>query len=699
MKYCVLLVCLFCYVSMAVDIGSDTAVNRFDTQQDLADGDRIAGFAALDAGFSFNSPQVTATFDSFFPVSGEIMTNFGTLDLNQDLILQDIASISVWGNINGNGHLLEFAPSVDCMPLEGGNGVCMLTFTFEEVKAANVNTVNFSFDNQFLVAGINADLEVDEVINENFLEFKATTALARTVNGAKWHPSKDYIGLGIDSGTGDELFTYTFDRVGNTLTLIDSVDIGSGGNNSVNEVAWHPDGDHLALASDSNAGEIQVFVVNADGTFGASTLVSITPDVNSVDWDTDGGFLAIGTDQQGGTDELQVYSFTKSPLALTLDASFNTAAQINSVKWNTSATANGEIVVGSQSGNTLRMFRHDGAGTLTEITTGITLATIVNSVDWHSEGTCIVAGLNNNSEGTSGETRTYSFVNDTLTEVSSIETGDDTLSVAWSPDGRLLATGDDGLAGTDPAIDLYEVVGFGTGFLIFDSIHLLFNGNATLNEPAIQFTGDSSINGQGHVLSFAPTFSLAIQSNSSVLFKDLTLKGINTGKLTLADSTSTVSFQNVKLVLDDDYVFDAGHFELLKNLTIFGDEHSFIYQSTEASTIRGGDPKVISEGVCQPGFCGELILDKGVTFSYDVTQPNLLVLEGKESKIIMHSASLAATTSLQLTTGKLRVDGKSFFISPDGIVYGDGTVANNLDFEILPAANIEVTGKLINQNV
>ena len=261
-------------------------------------------------------------------------------------------------------------------------------------------------------------------------------------------------------------------------------------------------------------------------------------------------------------------------------------------------------------------------------------------------------------------------------------------------------TGDDGVGGGNPQVRLYAVTQFGGGEVVFDSLYLVFGGNVTFNRPALQFTGENSINGLTHMLSFAPTFSIEIQSNSSLLIKDAILKGINTGKLTLVDNTSTVSFQNVTLVLDDDYVFDTGHFEILKDVTISGDGHSFIYQSTEPSTIRGRAPQLIANGLCQPGFCGSLILDKGVTFSYDSTlSSTLLVLEDASSKIVMNSAILAETAGLQLTKGKLLVDGKSTFVTTQGITLGDGIAANNACLEMWPAGNLELFGTLIKKNI
>jgi len=48
----------------AATIGSDTAVSRVKTQQSISDGDRVAGFVALDEGFDLGSGSFT--YDGYF---------------------------------------------------------------------------------------------------------------------------------------------------------------------------------------------------------------------------------------------------------------------------------------------------------------------------------------------------------------------------------------------------------------------------------------------------------------------------------------------------------------------------------------------------------------------------------------------------------------------------------------------------------
>ena len=658
----------------------------------------------MDAGFLLGGIGVTGTWDSFFPISGSLDFNFGTLDLNQDFLVQNVSSIAHWGNINGNGHVMDLAGSINCMPTDPIEDLCSITFTFEETEADSVNSVAFSFDSNYLVfgtgAGVSDELFVDEVINENFLTTRDSVNFTQDIFGVAWHPSQDFIAVATAAGVADELFTYSFDRVGNALTLLDSVDLGGVGN-SANEVAWHPDGDHIAVASDSNTQELIVYEIDSAGNFGASVTVNLSFDANTVDWDSDGSFLAVGTDSGGGWDELRVYSFTKAPLALTLNASEDTGT-INSVSWNKLATANGELIIGLQAGtNRVRVYRHNsGAGTLTLLSGNA--GTAINSVAWSPCCNCIAAGLQNNAEGTGGELRIYSFIDDALTEEDDQEIGDNLLTVAWSHDGRLLATGDDGLGAADPMVSLYR---FDAAFIsvdtvTFDNLTVVLEGNTVFDLTSIIFTGESLIEGEGNILSFSPTFTLFIGSNSSLMIKDVKLAGVAQKNLQLTDHTSTISFQNTHLFLSDDFIFDKGHFEVLGLCTISGD-HLFIYQSSEVSKILSRPPQVPSIGACITGFIGELNLDVGATFSYDsVISSTLIELEDQHASFNLNGATLAATTSLQLTKGVFGVDGRSTLESADGIIFGNGIEADNLIFSPTPAAVLQVaSGKLINRNI
>jgi hypothetical protein len=95
----------------AVTIGSDTAVNRFYTQQILGTGDRVASFAALYGGVGLTSLTTTATWDSVFALGGPLSLNNGTMLLNTDLLLDNNSIFFSVGSITGQNHQLSLAPT------------------------------------------------------------------------------------------------------------------------------------------------------------------------------------------------------------------------------------------------------------------------------------------------------------------------------------------------------------------------------------------------------------------------------------------------------------------------------------------------------------------------------------------------------------------------------------------------------------
>src|SRR5579872_112409 len=135
-------------------IGSDTSVTRFNNQVFVNNGDRIAAFAALNAGFQLATSSVSAQFSSFFPVSGAVELNGGLLVLSNDLILQNVSTLFPTGTISGNGHQLELAAGISTIPsaLEVG---CAITLITSAAQPAQANETAWSPDSQYIVVCTN----------------------------------------------------------------------------------------------------------------------------------------------------------------------------------------------------------------------------------------------------------------------------------------------------------------------------------------------------------------------------------------------------------------------------------------------------------------------------------------------------------------------------------------------------------------
>jgi len=121
-----------------------------------------------------------------------------------------------------------------------------------------------------------------------------------------------------------------FINVTDPLTTIDSADYGA----SVNSVDWSPDGRFLAVGGagpTDTTNEIQIFsfdgsslalLTNAVADFGAT--------VNSVDWSPCGKFLAVGG---AATLEIKIYSFDGSSLSSPAVDEVDFGGEVFSVNW------------------------------------------------------------------------------------------------------------------------------------------------------------------------------------------------------------------------------------------------------------------------------------------------------------------------------------------------------------------------------
>jgi len=129
-RCCIALLFFFGVVRLCgLSVGSDSVVSRQGSptfpQSDT--DNEMNGFAAFEAGFTLEDSSTSCTFDSFFPVSGSVLMNSGTLYLLKDLLLDRGTILVSMGSIYGGGHVLECSSSVTAF-------VAASTITFDDVS-------------------------------------------------------------------------------------------------------------------------------------------------------------------------------------------------------------------------------------------------------------------------------------------------------------------------------------------------------------------------------------------------------------------------------------------------------------------------------------------------------------------------------------------------------------------------------------
>jgi 6-phosphogluconolactonase (cycloisomerase 2 family) len=691
---------LFTPLLWGADIGSDTAVTRFNTQQELHDGDRVAGFASLDEGFYFHEPGISATWDTFFQVSGNVDLSIATLILNQDLIFRNVSNLTLFGNIDGNGHTVEFSSSMMCVPNpSAGVADCRVDEFDTYTQTAAVNTLDWSVSDSFLAVGLPSHAS-NELLIYSFVNIPGFHILIledsldtspEDVLTVRWHPTLPLLAVGLTSASGDELFIYSVDSGGN-LTLEDSDEIGS----DVTAVAWTQDGDFLAVGTDSNP-ELYIYPVSSAGILGTRTSFDVTGNrsVNrqAMSWDATSVYLAVGFSSAGSFDELRVYSFDSTTTALTLNAT-NPADNnsVTGVSWNQDESDILAIV--TQGGSfRLQVFQHnDGAGTLTLLDEANENNNQGTSIQWGPFGSCLAMGKEGNGSATEFKIYPFDSTTDLLEEPQEFETTGNSgvLSLRWTREGHFIALG---LNNND--IVLYDKIAITAQHVCFmwSDVNLVLNSNIELKDTCLTFSGLSTIDGRGHCLTLKSTSSMQIAADSSLLMQNLIIKDLSGHQLAFLDATSTASFKDVTLMLDGDYQIDEGKFDVLGSLDVIGQDYAFDYKTTEVSKILD---------------CGVMTMNDGVTFNYEppIADSQLVQMTAATSKFVLNSATLhTTTTGLQLDMGVLEIDGLSKIVSDgtvagEAIVFGDGTLSSrNLTVHLLPAANVELKGFILDNNI
>lgn len=218
------------------------------------------------------------------------------------------------------------------------------------------------------------------------------------------------------------------------------------------------------------------------------------------------------------------------------------------------------------------------------------------------------------------------------------------------------------------------------------------NNNLTLSVH-LSFNNNSTIMGNGFAIDFAQTGSISAGIGASLLLKNVTLKNVSSSRVRCLDTSATITFNNVTMILDNHYAFTVGRFDVVDNLTVQGN-YTFSYQSGSVSTVQ------------QRSFLNMAPLTT-LRYQPSTTQRNGISLYDASSSLFLNGATLSSSsTGLQLTKGLLVIDGKVNIASDaasiaEGITIGDGVAASNdLNMLIMPAGRIAIqSGYFVNKNL
>jgi WD40 repeat protein len=181
---------------------------------------------------------------------------------------------------------------------------------------------------------------------------------------------------------------------------------------------------------------------------------------------------------------------------------------------------------------------------------------------------------------------------------------------------------------------------------------------------------------------------IAIQPQSFTTISNVILQGVRDNNIQCLDDTSSIVFDNTKILLSSDFSFTTGSLNFSGDVTLRGTS-IFNYTTHMGSTLNSAT---------------KLSIDQGMTFNYAPANNlrNLLVMTDSTSVLSCNNATLVSTaTGIQLTKGTLFVDGvmkiqSAAASSAEAVIFGDGTPANDLLVRLMPGAGIQVTSGYLN---
>jgi len=667
-------------------VGSNTVVSRQDAPTFPSSGtdNTMQGFAHFEEGFILEDSTTTCTFDSFFPVSGDVTLKGGTLYLQRDLVLTGSIRLS-GGHIVGNGYKVEFPHSaatnfIPSAYITPGSitGVSLLD---SENISDDVFSVDWSYDGNYLAVGRDSNTGTELRVfyfNGSTLTLKDQVEISYDVNCVCWHPSQHYLAVGCNTSTNG-LRIYSFNTGTETLSNTDN-DMSD----QCFAVAWHPDGDHLVVGGNSSP-EVRLFSFN-DGSGTISQLGTYDPggaDVQrgSASFSPDGSYVALGFGGSEVTEEIVVYEFTGS--ALSENASVTFSYDVETVEW--CPSLDNHLIIGLDGGTErFRLYEHNpGGGTLTEVTSGRVgeSSNAIWQAHWDSTGEYLAYGqaMSNYDRFKiySFDSSAKTFTNVVDEQISLSGTTRHVRAIRWSPNDDYLATGSDyNLVRVHSITRLADDATMASLFL--EDLALEINSSVKATLPW-KFIDTCTIYGNGNTISIDDDAGLVVAPGAHLILDNVILKDLSNGKLICLHDNSSITLRNSVLQLSSDYTFSKGSLIFEKDVVISGTT-KFNYTTDQASTIASQST---------------LYVDDGMTFKYApcVANKNLLVMEDATSILFLNGATLHVTyTGLKLSTGTLYLDNK-VTLSCEGRNSGEAfEFASDFDVKLLGGAVADVHG-------
>ena len=212
-------------------------------------------------------------------------------------------------------------------------------------------------------------------------------------------------------------------------------------------------------------------------------------------------------------------------------------------------------------------------------------------------------------------------------------------------------------------------LGAGSSFTFGTGSYVELGRDETLQDAIdYVFAGETTLDGDGHALDLANK-SLIVKEGGHLTIKNIRLKGVHGANLRCLASNSSVTFEDVVIEMDDDFVFAQGSFAVRKDVLLLG-RKLFTYTSDQASNILSQSSLTLAR-------------DCSLVYAPAGGGKTGFVFEDKSSQLVLREGTfVVAATGAVLTKGTVIADPigtlESLATQLSGAcVFGDGVDADN----------------------
>jgi len=666
-------------------IGSDTTPSRqaqpiFPTATD----NQILGFARLENGFQFVDNKTSCSYNDFMSIIGTVNMNNGKLWLQQDLRFDNPTYFINGGTIVGNDFAVELPravlPETTAIPatslLVGGISGFTEVANSNYVGAVQVNSMDWNFNNNYIALGSNVSTNQELVIYQfasNTLTVTQTLEEGVNVNSVRWHPTLSYLGVAVNANGVDEFQMYNYNISKASLTLTGSAHYPAKNGTAV---AWHPSGQFVVVGGSLVAKEVISYAFNTvtgqvteKSSFKYPVATSVSN--NAMSFAPGGNLLAVGTINAGANNSLEIFSFSGGILTAQTGIVPAGGPNVLAVDWNPTGTY---IAIGDSKGPEVNIYAYNQAANTLTLETSLTMGTAANTVAWDNTGQYLAVGY---TAATGTDFKVYFFnpIDFTLTELGILPviSNTNTFSSRWSRGNSYLASGD---AAGD--LTIYVASAQSSNPLYFRDTRLVFNSDVVFNIP-IHFSGNCIINGRGNALNFVNNGNVVIRPASTLTLEDVNFRNLGSSNLMCLTDDGVLVVKNSILTLARDYTFSRGSILFTQDVAFSG-TNRFVYSTGLTSTID-------TDSLLYFGY--------GTTFSYAPRKASksLLAMTDPTSILYLDGSSLFSTrTGLQLSVGTLILDDNVTLSSGAHFPAEGISLKSNLTVQVRGGANLNLFG-------